>query len=93
MKLFIAGLPGDFDDVDLKEMFELYGEISSARIVTDRATGRSKGFGFVEMPDQAEALQTIETLHNARIKGKQISVQEAEERPGNNAGGRNKRWF
>ena len=81
MKLFVAGLPNDFDDVDLKEMFELYGEISFVKLVTDRATGKSKGFGFVEMPDKMEALQTIETLNGVSIKGKKISVQKAEERP------------
>ena len=86
MKLFVAGLPSDFDEVDLKEMFELYGEIASAKLVTDRATGKSKGFGFVVIPNKAEALETIEVLHNAKIKGKKISVQEAEERrdPPNN---------
>jgi cold-inducible RNA-binding protein len=84
MKLFVAGLPNDFDDIDLKEMFELYGEVISAKLVMDRATGRSKGFGFVDMPDKNEALQTIEALHGAGIKGKKISVQQAEDRPGSN---------
>ena len=82
MKLFVAGFPSDFDDVDLKEMFELYGTVASAKLITDRATGKSKGFGFVEMPDRTEAMQTIETLNGAGIKGKKISVQEAEERRG-----------
>jgi len=84
MKLFVAGLPGDFDDIDLKEMFELYGTIASVKLVTDRATGKSKGFGFVDMPDKMEALQTIETLHGVAIKGKKISVQQAEDKPGGN---------
>jgi cold-inducible RNA-binding protein len=85
MKLFVAGFPPDFDDVDLKEMFELYGELKSARFVTDRITRRNKGFGFVEMPNKTEALETIQALNGVRIKGKQISVQEAEERPSNNS--------
>src|ERR1700733_9061125 len=55
MKLFVAGLPSDFDDVDLKEMFELYGTVNFAKVVMDRERGRSKGFGFVDMPDEAEA--------------------------------------
>jgi cold-inducible RNA-binding protein len=71
--------------VDLKEMFELYGEIKSARFVTDKITRRNKGFGFVEMPNKIEALETIQALNGVRIKGKQISVQEAEERPSNNS--------
>jgi RNA recognition motif-containing protein len=87
MKLFVAGFPGDFDDVDLKEMFELYGTVASAKLIIDRATGKSKGFGFVEMPDKMEALQTIETLNGAGIKGKKISVQEAENRPPGSGGG------
>lgn len=82
MKLFVAGLPGDFDDVDFKEMFELYGTVISAKLITDRATGKSKGFGFLEMPDKMEAMQTIEALNGAGIKGKKISVQEAEDRRG-----------
>ena len=81
MKLFVAGLPSDFDDVDLKEMFELYGDIRSAKLITDKATGKSKGFGFVEMPDKTEAQQTIEALDGASMKGKKISVKEAEEKP------------
>ena len=83
MKLFVAGFPNDFDDTDLKEMFELYGTIASARFVTDRATGKTKGFGFVDMPDKMEALQTIEALNGVAIKGKKIAVQEATERGAN----------
>ncbi len=89
MKLFVAGFPNDFDDVDLKDMFELYGVVSSAKFVTDRATGKSKGFGFIEMPDNTEAMETIGILNGTRIKGKQISVQKAEERPGNSRPGNN----
>lgn len=71
----------DFDDIDLKEMFELYGTVSSAKLITDRVTGKNKGFGFVEMPDKMEAMETIAILNGIGIKGKKISVQEAEERP------------
>lgn len=87
MTLFVAGLPSDFDDTDLREMFELYGEVSSARIVTDRDTRKSKGFGFVEMPDTAEAKLTIQTLDGVTLRGgKQLAVKEAEtpSRRGNN---------
>ena len=78
MMLFIAGLSTDFDDVDLKEMFELYGEVTSARIITDRNTGKSKGFGFVDMPNKEEAKETIATLDNVVLGKKRISVKEAE---------------
>jgi len=80
MILFVAGFPGDFDDVDLKEMFELYGEIKSARFVRDKNTRRSKGFGFVEMANKTEAIETIQALDGVSIKGKRISVQKSEER-------------
>lgn len=84
MKLFVAGFPIDFDDADLKDMFELYGAVTSAKFVTDRNTGKSKGFGFIEMSDNTEAIETIQLLHGTKMKGRQISVQKAEERPGNN---------
>jgi cold-inducible RNA-binding protein len=79
MKLFVAGLPSDFDDVDLKEMFELYGTVNFAKVVMDRESGRSKGFGFVDMPDEAEARGAIETLDNTSIRGKKMAVKEADE--------------
>src|SRR4051812_43383107 len=79
MKLFVAGLPSDFDDVDLKEMFELYGAVNSAKVVLDRETGKSKGFGFVDMADDLEAKGAIETLDGAAIRGKKLAVKEAEE--------------
>ena len=59
MTLFVAGLPNDFDEVDFKEMFELYGDVKSSRLITDRTTGKSKGYGFIEMPDKTEAQETI----------------------------------
>ncbi|HTQ27710.1 MAG TPA: hypothetical protein VMI35_06265 [Puia sp.] len=84
--LFVAGLPYDFDDIDLKEMFELYGEVGSARVIMDRETGKSRGFGFVEMLVDQEAQQAIETLDGAGLKGKKMSVKEAEA-PSNGGGG------
>ena len=65
--LFVAGLPNDFDDTDLREMFELYGEVTSARLIE---TGQpvSKGFGFVDMLNQSEALETIEALDGAGLR-------------------------
>ncbi len=85
--LFVAGLASDFDDVDLKEMFELYGEVSSARLITDRATGKSKGFGFVDMPNEAEAKETIVTLDGVSISRKKLSVKEAEAQQNRPSGG------
>ena len=87
MKLFVAGLPSDFDDVDLKEMFELYGTVNFAKVVMDRETGKSKGFGFVDMPDETEAKGAIETLDNASIRGKKMAVKEADEQNRGGGGG------
>ena len=87
MKLFVAGLPSDFDDVDLKEMFELYGTVNFAKVVMDRETGKSKGFGFVDMPDDTEARGAIETLDNASIRGKKMAVKEADEQNRGGGGG------
>lgn len=94
MKLFVAGLPNDFDDTDLKEMFELYGEVTSAKIVVDRATGKSKGFGFVDMSNNEEAQETMQILDGAGLsRGKKITVKLADEQPArparNNTFGRN----
>ena len=87
MMLFVAGLASDFDDVDLKEMFELYGEVASAKLITDRNTGKSKGFGFVDMPNELEAKETIATLDGVSISRKKISVKEAEAQQNRPAGG------
>jgi len=82
MKLFVAGLPYDFDDIDLQEMFELYGEVKSAKIALDRETRKSRGFGFLEMPRDTEAREAILALNGATlVGGKQLSVKQAEDKP------------
>ena len=92
MKLFVAGLSGDIDEIDLKEMFELYGEVKFAQVITDRQTRKSKGFGFVEMLKKEEAVEAMNLLNGVSIFGKKIVVQPAEENPsgrsGNSGGGR-----
>ncbi|QES89951.1 RNA recognition motif domain-containing protein [Rhizosphaericola mali] len=79
MKLFVAGLPRDFDDVDFKEMFELYGTVASAKVIMDRATQKSKGFGFLEMPVDTEANSVITTLNGVKMAGKPLVIKEATE--------------
>jgi cold-inducible RNA-binding protein len=82
MKLFVAGLPYDFDDIDLKEMFELYGEVASAKVALDRETRKSRGFGFLDMPRDAEAKEAILVLNGAQLsRGKQLSVKPADDQP------------
>ncbi len=80
MNIFCGSLPFSLDEAELRELFEEYGEVSSARIITDKFSGRSKGFGFVEMPDDEAAQQAIAALHEAEIDGRHIVVNEAQER-------------
>ena len=78
MRLFVAGLPYDMDHRDLKEMFELYGNIISAKVVMDHATGKSKGFGFVDFENETEAKETMLLLDGKMIGGKPFTVKPAE---------------
>lgn len=96
MNIFIAGLSYRINDADLQELFAEYGELASAKVITDRETGRSKGYGFVEIADEDSAKKAIEELNGAEYDGRTISVSEArprEERPrrsfDNNRGGGN----
>lgn len=84
MNIFIANLNYRVPSEKLQEIFEEYGEVSSAKIVTDRETGRSKGFGFVEMDNDSEALKAIEDLNGVEIDGRQIVVKKAEPKKENN---------
>ena len=87
MNIYVSNLSFKVDDEDLRQVFEEYGEVSSAKVIRDRETGRSRGFGFVEMPDQEASLKAIEELNQAEYDGKVINVTEArpqEERPRNN---------
>lgn len=81
MKLFVAGISNDLDEVDLKEMFELYGDVKSSQIIIDRATGKSKGFGFVDMVNDAEAKEAMQLLDGVSLMGKKIAVKQAEDQP------------
>ncbi|MDL2314724.1 RNA-binding protein [Bacteroidales bacterium OttesenSCG-928-C19] len=90
MNIYISGLSYAINDADLQDLFAEYGEISSAKVITDRFSGKSRGFGFVEMPNQEDATKAIDGLHNAEYDGKVISVTEArprEEKPRYNSNG------
>ncbi len=80
MNIFVGSLPYSIVEADLREFFEAYGEVSAARIITDKFTRRSKGFGFVEMPDDESALKAIEELNGAEVNGRAIVVNKSEER-------------
>lgn len=95
-KLFVGSLPYSMTDDDLKQLFTEFGEVDSAKVIFDRDTNRSKGFGFVEFGDDAAAKAAIDKLNNSEIQGRTIVVNEArpqEARPprrdfgGGNGGG------
>lgn len=87
MKIFVAGLPYDLDDAELEEIFEKFGKIISAKVAIDRETGKSKGFGFVEMLNDAEAKDAIESLNDISLGKKPLVVKAADERGGSGGGG------
>ena len=87
MKLFVAGLPYDLYDDELVEIFEKFGTIASAKVTIDKETGKSRGFGFVDMPNDEEAKEAIEHLNDISLGKKPLVVKQAEERPGGGSGG------
>ena len=81
MNIFVGSLPFSLEEAELKGFFEEYGEVASARIITDKFSGRSKGFGFIEMPNDEEAKKAIEELNGAEVDGRTIVVNESIEKP------------
>ena len=99
MNIYVSNLSFAVQDEDLRGFFAEYGEVTSAKVIMDKFTNRSRGFGFVEMPDKTAAQQAIKELDGATVDGRQIKVNEArprEERGGAGGGKRpsysNKRW-
>jgi RNA recognition motif-containing protein len=86
MKLFVAGLPYDLFDDELVEIFEKFGTIASAKVAIDKETGKSRGFAFVEMPNEEEARDAIENLNDISLGKKPLVVKEADERGGSGGG-------
>lgn len=83
MNIFVASLNFKTRREDLQKAFEAYGHVTSAKIVKDRVTGRSKGFGFVEMPNDEEAARAIAALHDTELDGRNLVVKPANPRPEN----------
>lgn len=84
MNIYVGNLSYGLNDNDLQQLFAEHGSVSSAKIIQDRDTGRSKGFGFVEMPDDAEGQKAIDGLNGQSVDGRNLTVNEArprEERP------------
>lgn len=98
MNIFVSNISFRMDQDSLKELFENFGEVSSCKIMTDKFTGKSRGFGFVEMPDDAAAQKAIDGLNEKDVDGRNISVSVARPKPEGGAkkfgGGdrRNNRW-
>ena len=80
MNIYVGNLPYTINEDELRDLFAEHGEVSSVNIISDRATGQSKGFGFVEMPTQSEAESAIKALDEASVKGRNIRVNEARPR-------------
>ncbi|MDP7579511.1 MAG: RNA-binding protein [SAR202 cluster bacterium] len=96
MNIYVGNLPFEATDESLQTAFTEFGEITTARVITDRFSGRSRGFGFVEMPDNAEAEAAIAAMNGKDMGGRALTVNEArprEDRGGGGGGGnRDRRW-
>jgi RNA recognition motif-containing protein len=86
--MYVSNLSFHTTDDDLRELFEKFGAVSSAKVITDRETGRSRGFGFVEMSSEPEAKEAMAALNNKEIEGRTMAVSVAREKPRSD----NKRW-
>ncbi|MFO0845609.1 MAG: RNA-binding protein [Gemmataceae bacterium] len=105
-KIYVGNLPYSVTDSTLEQLFGAYGTVQSAQVIMDRDTGRSKGFGFVEMGSDAEAQAAITAMHQKEVDGRSLTVNEARPKPegggggggrggyggGGGGGGRGKRW-
>jgi RNA recognition motif-containing protein len=96
MNIFVSNLSFNIQDEDLKGLFTPYGEVTSAKVITDKFTGKARGFGFVEMPDPAAANKAIAELNGATVDSRAINVVEArpkDDKSARSGGGyRNNKW-
>jgi RNA recognition motif-containing protein len=105
MNIYVSNLSFNTGDAELNELFSPFGTVTSAKVITDRETGRSRGFGFVEMSSKDEAEKAISSLNGKEVEGRAMSVSEAREKTdrnngksfnrsfsGNSGGGYNKKW-
>lgn len=88
MNIYVGNLPWKSTDDDLRAAFEAFGEVSSAKVIVDRDSGRSRGFGFVEMPDDGAARQAIEGMNGTDLQGRSLRVNEARPREDRSRGPR-----
>ena len=86
-RLYVGNLPFDTTEDDLHQLFSAHGQIVSAKLITDMETGRSRGFGFVEMSTEDEAKAAIEKMNKAKVGDRELTVNEARPRPERSGGG------
>ncbi len=87
MDIYVGNLPYSVGDDELNQLFASHGSVTSARVIIDRMSGRSKGFGFVEMPDNSEAEKAIDALNGTDSDGRALRVNESQPKPRDNRGG------
>lgn len=87
-KVFVGGISWNTDDAGLRSAFEKFGEVSEAKVITDRDTGRSRGFGFVTFVDDDSVNRAISEMDGKELDGRNVKVNEAQDRPRNDRGGR-----
>jgi RNA recognition motif-containing protein len=87
MNIYVGNLPHELTEEELRQAFETFGEVTSAKIITDKFSGASRGFGFVEMPTKAEAQAAITGLNGTELKGRTLNVNEARPRSESRQGG------
>lgn len=93
IKIYVGNLSFNSNEGDLKGLFAEYGEVESAKIITDQFTNRSRGFGFIEMANREEGLKAIQALDSRDLDGRPLKVNEARPKTENrNRGGRDSRW-
>lgn len=92
MNMYVGNLAFTVTEQDLTEMFSAFGKVESVNIVKDRFSGQSKGFGFVDMPDNSEADKAIKALNNSRLKDRDIKVNQARPKSGGRGGRRPPRY-
>jgi len=87
MNIYVSNLSFNTSDAELQDLFSQFGEVASAKVITDRETGRSRGFGFVEMPSDDEGKAAMGGLNNKEVEGRAMSVSVAKEREARTGGG------
>ncbi|MDJ0762262.1 MAG: RNA-binding protein [Myxococcota bacterium] len=87
MRIYVGNMPFSMNDDQVRELFEAHGRVESVDIITDRQTGRPRGFAFVDMPDESEGRKAIEALHEFQAEGRNLNVNEARPREDRGGGG------